>query len=165
MKKNWKTLAIIVMLVIVIVMIIFIVDIIYSKTAKVEPNDLFFTKETTSESIKATKGGYSWKERGILREINVIADSLGPTSFDYSKNMEVNVGDKLYFDDHNWTSVNASIILQKDRIEIAKVPIESNLEESYIVVPDMTDGEYIIQINLKSDNGEVWYSAKINISK
>lgn len=161
MKKSWKILVTIIIVIIIVV----ITDIIYCKTVKVEPNDLYLTNKETNETIKATRGGYSWKERGILREINVIADALGPTSFDYTKIMKTKVGNKIYFDDYEWTNVSASVILQKDRTEIAKVPIQSNLEENYIVIPDMTDGEYIIQINLESDNGEVWYSAKININK
>lgn len=161
MKKIWKILAII----LIVVMIIFIIDTIYYKTAKVEPKDLYITKEESNEIIKACKGSYSWKEKGFLRKISVVADSIDPTHFDYTKVLNVNIGDKIYFNNYDWTKVSASIILEKDRKEIAKVPIESNLEECYVVVPEIIDGEYIIQINLKSNKGDVWYSVKVNIKK
>lgn len=161
MKKVLKILAIILIIVIGVV----IADVIYCKVAKVEPEDLYLNKENSTEQIKASRGTYQWTERGIIRNISAIADSKGPTSFDYPKVIETKVGDKIYFNDCEWTKVSASILLQKDRTELAKVPIESNLEENYIVIPELVASEYIVQINLKSDKGEVWYSAKIKITK
>lgn len=161
MKKVLKILAIILIIVIGVV----VADVIYYKTAKVEPEDLYLTTENSNEQIKANRGTYQWKKKGIIRDINVIADSIGPTSFDYPKIIEAKSGDKIYFSDNGWTKVNASIILQKDRTELAKVPIESNVEKRYIVVPEMVAGEYIVQIDLESEMGEVWYSAKIKITE
>lgn len=161
MKKSWKILAVI----FIVVIMVFIVDAIYCRTAKVEPDDLYLTKENSEENVQATKGSYVWEEKGIIRNISVAADSIGPTSIDYNKKIEVKSGDKVYFNDCNWTSVGASLILQKDGKEIASLPIESNLEEKYIVIPQLVTDDYIIKIDLKSEKGEVWYSAKIKITE
>lgn len=161
MKKSWKILAII----FIIVIMIFIVDAVYCKTVTVEPDNLYLTKENSEEKVQATRGSYIWKERGIIRNISVAADSVGPTSIDYNKIIEVKVGDKLYFNDCNWTEVGASVILQKDGKEVASIPIESNIEEKFIVIPQLVADDYIIKIDLKSEKGEVWYSAKIKITE
>lgn len=161
MKKSWKILAVI----FIVVIMVFIVDAIYCRIVKVEPDDLYLTKENSEENVQATKGSYVWEEKGIIRNISVAADSIGPTSIDYNKKIEVKSGDKVYFNDCNWTSVGASLILQKDGKEIASLPIESNLEEKYIVIPQLVTDDYIIKIDLKSEKGEVWYSAKIKITE
>ena len=161
MKKSWKILAVI----FIVVIMVFIVDAIYCRIVKVEPDDLYLTKENSEENVQATKGSYVWEEKGIIRNISVAADSIGPTSIDYNKKIEVKSGDKVYFNDCNWTGVGASLVLQKDGKEIASLPIESNLEERYIVIPQLVEDDYIIKIDLKSEKGEVWYSAKIKITE
>lgn len=161
MKKSWKILAVI----FIVVIMVFIVDAIYCRIVKVEPDDLYLTKENSEENVQATKGSYVWEEKGIIRNISVAADSIGPTSIDYNKKIDVKSGDKVYFNDCNWTGVGASLILQKDGKEIASLPIESNLEEKYIVIPQLVADDYIIKIDLKSEKGEVWYSAKIKITE
>lgn len=161
MKKSWKILAVI----FIVVIMVFIVDAIYCRIVKVEPDDLYLTKENSEENVQATKGFYVWEEKGIIRNISVAADSIGPTSIDYNKKIDVKSGDKVYFNDCNWTGVGASLILQKDGKEIASLPIESNLEEKYIVIPQLVADDYIIKIDLKSEKGEVWYSAKIKITE
>lgn len=153
----------ILIIVAILIVCVWVADIIYCKIISVEPDDLYLVKENSEENVKATKGSYTWKEKGIIRYINVTADSVGPINIDYNKIIEVKPGDKIYFNDCNWTNVGASVILQKDGKEVASIPIESNLEERYIVVPQIVIDEYIIKIDLKSDNGEVWYSAKIKI--
>ena len=161
MKKSWKILAVI----FIVVIMVFIVDAIYCRIVKVEPDDLYLTKENSEENVQATKGSYVWEEKGIIRNISVAADSIGPTSIDYNKKIDVKSGDKVYFNDCNWTGVGASLVLQKDGKEIASLPIESNLEERYIVIPQLVADDYIIKIDLKSEKGEVWYSAKIKITE
>lgn len=161
MKKSWKILAVI----FIVVIMVFIVDAIYCRTAQVKPDDLYLTKENSEENVQATKGSYVWEEKGIIRNISVAADSIGPTSIDYNKKIDVKSGDKVYFNDCNWTGVGASLVLQKDGKEIASLPIESNLEERYIVIPQLVADDYIIKIDLKSEKGEVWYSAKIKITE
>lgn len=153
----------ILIIVAILIVCVWVADIIYCKIISVEPDDLYLVKENSEENVKATKGSYTWKEKGIIRYINVTADSVGPINIDYNKIIEVKPGDKIYFNDCNWTNVGASVILQKDGKEVANIPIESNLEERYIVVPQIVVDEYIVKIDLKSDNGEVWYSAKIKI--
>ncbi len=153
----------ILILALILVVCISLADIIYSKNVLIEPDNLYLTKENSEEKVQATKGSYTWKEKGIIRYINVSADSIGPTSIDYNKKVEVKSGDKIYFNDCNWTEVSALLILQKDGKEIATLPVESNIEERYIVVPQLVADDYIVKIDLKSNKGDVWYSAKIKI--
>lgn len=161
MKKIFKIFAII----LIIIVGLLIGEEVYFRNIKIEPEDLYLTKETSNEEIKASKGSYQWSVKGIIKEHSVIADSLSPVSFDYSKFIDVKPGDKIYFNDCNWTKVSASIILQKDKTEVAKIAIESNLEEKYIVIPEMVANEYVLKIDLESDKGKVWYSAKIKITE
>lgn len=157
MKKFLKILII----VLVAIILIFAVRKIYYRNVKVEPEELYLTKENMEEEFKATKGSYSWNDKGV----SVIADSIGPLQMDYSKAIDVKVNEKIYFSDHDWTNGGAAIILAKERTEVARVTLEANLEENYIVVPELTNGEYVIQINLESEKGDVWYAAKINITE
>lgn len=154
-------------LIIVLILVagVFIADTIYCKTISVEPDNLYLTKESSEEKIQATKGSYIWEERGIIRNISVVADSIGPTGIDYNKKIDVKPGDKIYFSDCNWSGVGASLILQKEGKEIAILPMESNLEEKYMVIPQLVADEYVIKIDLESEKGEVWYSAKIKITE
>ena len=148
-------------IVLVAIILIFAVRKIYYSNVKVEPEELYLTKENMEEEFKATKGSYSWNDKGV----SVIADSIGPLQMDYSKAIDVKVNEKIYFSDHNWTNGGAAVILAKERTEVARVILETNLEENYIVVPELTKGEYVIQINLESEKGDVWYAAKINITE
>ena len=161
MSKKIKLLIVIVILFVSV----FIVDLIYAKTTTVKPGNLYLTKENSKEKVQAAMGSYTWTQRGIIRKINVSADSIGPLSIDYNKKIEVKAEDKIYFNDCNWTNISASLILQKDGKEVAILPIESNFEEKYIVIPQLVEDDYIIKIDLESDKGNVWYSAKINITK
>ena len=149
----------------IVILVVLVVAIaarkIYYSVVEIEPNDLYLTKENTEENFIATKGSYSWNDKGV----SVIADSISHLEMDYSKEIDVKANDKIYFSDDNWTSVGASVILAQGRKEIAKVTIESNLEGKYIVVPEIEPGEYVVQINLESDKGDVWYTTKINISE
>ena len=157
MKKILKVLII----VLVAIILIFAVRKIYYRNVKVEPEELYLTKENMEEEFKATKGSYSWNDKGVA----VIADSIGPLQMDFSKAIDVKVNEKIYFSDHNWTNGGSALILAKERTEVARVTLETNLEENYIVVPELTKGEYVIQINLESEKGDVWYAAKINITE
>lgn len=157
MKKFLKILIIL----LAVVILIFAVRKIYYSNVKIEPEELYLTKENSVEEFKATKGSYSWNDKGI----SVIADSIGPLQMDFSKAIDVKVNDKIYFTDYNWTNGGSAVILAKERTEVARVTLETNLEENYIVMPELTKGEYVIQINLESDKGDVWYAAKINITE
>lgn len=157
MKKVLKILVI----VLIIVLIVFIGRRIYYTIVGIKPEDLYLVKEDTQEQIKATRGSYSWNDKGL----SVIADSISPLDMDFSKVIEVKPNDKIFFSDYEWTNVGASLILAKERKEIAKVTIETNLEENYIIVPEVVSGEYIIQIIFESDKGNVWYATKINITE
>lgn len=157
MKKILKILII----VLVVIILIFAARKIYYNNVKIEPEELYLTKENTEEEFKASKGSYSWNDKGI----SVIADSIGPLQMDFSKAIDVKVNEKIYFSDHNWTKGGSAVILAKERTEVARVTLETNLEENYIVVPELTKGEYVIQINLESDKGDVWYATKINITE
>ena len=161
MKKITKILIV----VLILVVCIFIVDAIFCKNILVEPEILYLSKENAEEKIQATRGSYTWTERGLIRNITATADSIGPTNIDYNKKIEVKSGDKIYFNDCNWTDVGALLIFQKDGKEVASIPLESNLEEKYIVTPQLLTDDYIIKIDLKSEKGEVWYSAKIKITE
>ena len=155
MKKILK-----VLIVIMIILIgTFIATRIYYNNVGIEPNDLYLNKEYSKEMYKATKGSYSWNDKGM----SVIADSVSPVQMDFSKSINVNAGEKLYFSDENWTSSSAYVIIAQERTEMARIAIETNLEQNYITVPELSSGEYLIQINLESNKGDVWYATKINI--
>lgn len=147
----------------IIILILFIVPIIsiiiYYNNVEIKPEELYLTKENSGEEFKANTGGFSWKDKGRT----TIADSISPLQMDFSKSIDVKANDKIYFSDCNWTNVGATVILAKERKEIAKVTIETNLEEKYIVIPELALGEYVIQLNLQSEKGNVWYAVKINI--
>lgn len=155
MKKILKYLVIL----LTVVIVVLIARKIYLNNVRIEPEDIYITKEDSTEQYKANKGSYAWKDKGI----SVVADSITPLQMDFSKSIDVKANDKIYFSDCNWTNVSATVILAKERKEIAKVTIETNLEEKYIVVPELALGEYVIQLNLQSEKGNVWYAIKINI--
>lgn len=164
MNKFFKVLTITLIAIVLLLILLVIADKIYGKMLKVEPGDLYLTKENTEEKIKASKGGYQWTEKSIINSINVIADSLGVLAFDYSKNLEVKPGDKIYFDNlEDWTSASASVILSKDREEIARISIETNFEEKYIIVPEIEKGKHVVQMDMEAEKGRVRYGFQINI--
>ena len=146
-------------IVLVAIILIFAAGKIYYVNVKIEPEELYLTKENTEEEFKATKGSYSWNDKGT----SVIADSINPLQIDFSKSIDVKVNEKIYFSDYNWTNGGSVVILAEGRKEVARVTPETNLKENYIVVPELTKGEYVIQINLESNKGDVWYATKINI--
>lgn len=155
MKKIWKILVVILILFIVILM----GRKIYYTNVGIAPEDLYLRSENSQEEFKASKGSYKWDDKGM----QVIADSISPLEMDFSKSIEVKQNGKIYLNDCEWTSVSAVVILQQERKEVARIAMEANLEENYIVAPSIALGEYVIQINLKSDKGDVWYASKINI--
>lgn len=155
MNKILKNIAIILL----IILLILIGRRIYYSTVYIEADDLYLTKENSTEQILANKGTYSWSDKGT--HVNV--DTVGPTEMEYAKIIEVKKGEKLFFNDCNWTNSTASIIISRETKELAKVSIECNAQENYIVIPDIALGEHFIEIYCESDKGQVWYSAKINI--
>lgn len=149
------------MIVLVTIILIFAARKIYYANVKIEPEELYLTKENTAEEFMATKGSYSWNDK----RTSVIADSINPLQIDFSKSIDVKVNEKIHFSDYNWTNGSSVIILAEGRTELARVTLETNLEENYIVVPELTKGEYVVQINLESNKGDVWYATKINITE
>ena len=156
-----KKVLIVLSIILILILILFIVTRVYYNNVGVKPNDLYLNKENSEEMFKASMGTYSWNDKGI----SVIADSVGPLQIDFTKLIDVKAGEKLYFSDENWSVVSAFAIIAEERKEMARVTIEANLEEKCIIVPEFTPGEYVIQINLESEKGDVWYAAKINITE
>ncbi len=165
MNKLLKILTIILVTILLLIILVVIADKIYGRIIKVEPEDIYLTKENTEESIKSVKGSYSWKEKTLISYINVNADSSSPLTYDYTQTITAKPGEKIYFEGGEWNSLVASVILGKDRTEIAKISIDSNLSERYIVVPEMESGKHIVQMDLKSEKGEVWYTFQLEIVK
>ena len=117
--------------------------------------------------IKAQfKGTEAYINTNLVVAQNQDINLTGQVNYGKKPRMNLNIfTDKIYFNDCNWTDVGASLIFQKDGKEVASIPLESNLEEKYIVTPQLLTDDYIIKIDLKSEKGEVWYSAKIKITK
>lgn len=155
MKKTVKILFVI----LAIVILLFIGRKIYYSNVEIKPEDLYLSKENSEENIKMNIGTYSWEDKGM----NVIADSIPAQDMENLKSLNVKQNEKIVFTDCDWISSSARILLIYEGT-VAGFAIESNPEEHYIIVPNM-EGEYIVQIDLKSDKGEVWYAAKLNISK
>ena len=156
-----KKVLIIFSIILILLVIPFIVTRVYYNNVGVKPNDLYLNKENSEEKFKASMGSYSWNDKGV----SIIADSIGPMQMDFSKAIDVKANEKIFFTDENWTSVSATVIIGQERKESARVTIETNLEEKCIIVPELTKGEYVIQINLESAKGDVWYATKINITE
>ena len=156
-----KKVLIVIGIILILLLISFIGTRVYYNNVGVEPDDLYFYKETSEEKIKASKGSYSWNDKGT----SVIADSVGPLQMDFSKAIDVKADEKLYFTDDNWKTASAFVIISQERTEVARVTIEVNLDEKCIIVPELTPGEYVIQLNLESEKGDVWYATKLNIVK
>lgn len=155
MKKSVKILLVI----LVVITLLFIGRKIYYSNVEIKPEDLYLSKENSEENIKMNIGTYSWEDKGM----NVVADSIPAQDMENFKTLNVKQNEKIIFTDYDWTSSNARILLIYEGT-VAGFGIESNPEEHYIIVPNM-EGEYIVQIDLKSDKGDVWYAAKLNISK
>lgn len=156
-----KKILIIVCIILILFVISFVVTRVYYNNVGIQPNDLYFYKQYSDEKFKASMGTYSWNDKGM----SVIADSISPLQMDLSKSIDVKANEKLYFTDDKWNAVSAVVIIAQERTEMARVTIETNLEEKCIIVPKLTPGEYVIQINLESEKGDVWYAAKINITE
>lgn len=155
MKKIVK----IVCIILVIIVLGFIGRKIYYSTVEIKPEDLYLNKENLEENIQMNIGTYSWEDKGV----NVVADSIPAQDMENLKTLNVKQNEKIIFTDCDWISSNARVLLIHEGT-VAGFAIESNPEEHYIIVPNM-EGEYIVQIDLKSKKGEVWYAAKLNISK
>lgn len=154
MKKIVKIFAIILVLIIVILG----VRRIYYNAVGINPDELYLSKENSEESIKANLGSYQWSDKGL----HVVADAIEPTEIDFAKSFDVKQNEKLYFTDSNWTKASAIILLESESGKVTHLVMDCNVEENYIVVPIIT-GEYIVQINLESSKGNVWYAVKLNI--
>ena len=155
MKKVIKILIV----VLILILAIFIGRKIYYNAVGVSPNELYISKENSDEKIKASMGSYQWTDKGVT----VIADAISPVEIDYIKALEVKADEKVLFSDDEWTNGSAALLIQGKNQEFANYSIECNAEENYIVVPDVTTGEYIVKVNLESEKGKVWYSFKLNI--
>ena len=80
-----KKVLIVIGIILILLLISFIGARVYYNNVGVEPDDLYFYKETSEEKIKASKGSYSWNDKGT----SVIADSVGPLQIDFSKPIDV----------------------------------------------------------------------------
>ena len=156
-----KKIVTILVIILIIVSVVLIGRRAYFNTVGIKPDELYLTKENSQESFKTSMGSYKWDDKGM----QVIADSISPLEIEFSEVIEVKQNEKLYFNDCNWTNVSSVVLLQKDDEEVARLAIESNLEEKYIVVPSIALDEYIVQINLESQKGTVWYAVKLNINE
>ena len=163
MNKIWKILIIALILIILVIALVAVADKIYGKMITVEPDDIYLNKENSEEKIKGVKGSYSWREKTLISYVAVNADAASPLTYDYTQTISAKPGEKIYFNNDEWNSLVASVILGKDRVEIGKISIESNLEEGYILVPEMLPGKYVVEMDLKAEKGEAWYTFQINI--
>ncbi len=149
----------IIIIVLLIIALILIGRKIYYNNIEVKPNDLYLSRENSEENIKMNTGSYSWQDKGI----NVAGVSVSPQDIENLKTLNVKQNEKINFTDCNWTSATGNLLLINEQ-NTAGFALEINPKEHYIIVPNF-EGEYIIQIDLESDKGEVWYAAKLNISK
>lgn len=155
MRKYIKIICIILFVIIVLL----IGRKIYYSNIEIKPNDLYLLKENSEENIKMNTGTYSWKDKGI----DVTSDSIPAQDIENLKTLNVKQNEKIYFTDCDWKKASARLLVVNEG-KAAGFSIEVDAEENYIVIPNF-EGEYIVQIDLKSDKGEVWYAAKLNITK
>ena len=155
MKKSIKIIGVI----FIIIIVVLIVRRIYYANIEIKPNDVYLSKENSEDNIKMNIGTYSWNDKGI----DVISDSISAQDMGNLKTLNVKQNEKIYFTDCDWNSANARLLLINGG-NVAGISMEINVDENYIVVPNF-EGEYIVQIDLKSDKGDVWYAAKLNITK
>ncbi len=155
MKKALKIISVILIAIIVLL----IGRKVYYSNIEIKPNDVYLKSEISGENIKMNMGSYSWQDKGI----NVVADSISAQNIENLKTLEVKQNEKIYFTHCNWNKATARLLLVNED-DVIGVSVEVNVNENYIIVPHF-EGEYIIQLDLSSDKGNVWYASKLNIVK
>lgn len=155
MKKNIVK---IIIAILVVILVVFVGVKLYEANVEIKPKDLIITNHDGSDSVTAEIGTYNWSRNGKY----VVADSISAQDMEYMQVLNVKKNEKIYFSNYDWTKSSAVIILKNNAGEAVQLVIDSNPEECSVTIPNIS-GTQILQIDLESPKGKVWYSAKVNV--
>ena len=155
MKKNIVK---IIIAMLVVVLVVFVSVKLYEVNVEIKPNDLILTNHDNSDTVTAELGSYNWSRNGKY----VVADSVSAQEMEYNQVLNVAKNQKIYFSNYDWTKSSAVIILKNNAGEAVQLVIDSNPEECCVTIPNIS-GTQILQIDLESPKGNVWYSTKVNV--
>ncbi len=135
------------------------------KIIKAEPDHLLLRSE--NQELRANRGSYCWTEE----KLSVCSDTLAPTDMVYQESFKIQKNSRVIIT--NPYGKIASV--QAYQIEVGKnddgdiIPetkLYSNLscKNNVIEMPE-ENGEYYIVIDIEADEGDVWHSFNVEISK
>lgn len=125
---------------------------------KTSPDNLYLY--SSNNSLMANMGSYCWTADLNDKKSSVCADTIGPVEMKYDSVLEVKKGDKIFLNLKDYMITNVSLY---DTNELNYKIIYDN-ENNTISVPQLL-GEYIMVVDFKYEQGQVWYSFKVSISE
>ena len=129
-----------------------------------EPDYIYI--KANGQELKANRGSSCWTEKNLSKCI----DTLGPIEMHYQESLTIKDKENITVNHSYGTITNikayqAERIMNEDEIiEITPKEIPIDYTKNKITAPEK-EGTYFIVINIKGEEGQVWHSFKVNISK
>lgn len=120
------------------------------------PNRLLLNIEDGEDHFKTNMGSYCWTEERESKTFSTCVDTISPLEMEYEDILKVNANKKVFFG--NLSGNINKITIYKDK----ELNEEIKYTNEYFVVPKLK-GEYIIKIDVKANEGNIWFSFKIDI--
>lgn len=129
-----------------------------------EPDYIYI--KTNEQELRANKGGGCWSEKSIAKCI----DTLAPTEMHYTDSIKSTKNQQIVVD-HSYGKITEISAYQLERVmnddkEVELIPYEVEVEykDNKITTPDK-EGIYYIVIDINAEQGSVWHSFKLYITK
>lgn len=129
-----------------------------------EPDYIYI--KTNEQELRANKGGGCWKEKNISKCI----DTLGPTEMHYTDSITT-TEKQIITVEHSYGKITRITAYQTERVmnsdeEVEIIPHEVEIEykDNKITTPTK-EGIYYVVIDIEAEQGSVWHSFKLYITK
>ena len=135
------------------------------KIIKAEPPHLLLRSE--SQELTANRGGYCW----IEEKLSVCSDTLGPTDMVYQESFKIQKNSRVIITNPYGKIASVQAYQIDDVVNeggdiIPEPKLYSNLScKNDVIEMPKEEGEYYIVIDIEADEGDVWHSFNVVISK
>ena len=129
-----------------------------------EPDYIYI--KANGQELRANRGSSCWTEKNLSKCI----DTLGPIEMHYQESLTIKDKENITVNHSYGTITNikayqAERIMNEDEIiELSPKEIPIDYTKNKITAPEK-EGTYFIVIDIEAEEGQVWHSFKVNISK
>ncbi|MDD2434818.1 MAG: hypothetical protein PHO63_01035 [Bacilli bacterium] len=128
-----------------------------------------YNENKKDEYVIGNTGSYTWSKEVDGKWLHVTADAIDPVSMDYEKVLEVLSNSKIYT--MNLSNVTKIYLYEGHKTAWYEglMPLSYKVifdeSDGSLLLPNITSGDYIVQIDIEDGDNTAWYSFKISVKE